>query len=106
MLCTSRQIRLPLSFDEYILFNSNTTKQPIQKYIDHQVLQMKTPSDNVLGLIVVRQVDRAVDGLWLYALLMLDEIEKNAQCCAHPTSSAKHPPWFTQLYTQLLRSKE
>ena len=76
MLCTSRQTRLPLSFDEYISSDPNTTKQLIQKYVDHRVPQMKTLSDGVLGLTVVRQVSRAADGLWPYARLMLDGIEK------------------------------
>ena len=76
MLCTSRQMGLPLSIDEYISFDSNTRKQPIQKDVDHWVLKMKTLSASVLGLIVVRPVIRAADSLWLYARLMLDEIEK------------------------------
>ena len=59
MLITSRQMHLPFSFDEDLVFDSKTTNQPIQKYVDHRVLQLKTLSDGVLGLIVVRQITRA-----------------------------------------------
>ena len=106
MLFTSRQMHLSFSFDEDLLFNSDTSKQPIQKYVDHRVLQMKTLSDGVLGLIVVRQITRAADGLWLYARLMLDEIERLPSAALIQRHLRNVPHGLLQLYTQLLRSKE
>ncbi len=106
MLFTSRQMQSPFSFDEDLLFDSNSTNQPIQKYIDHRVLQMKTLSEGVLGLIVVRQITRAADGLWLYARLMLDEIEKLPSTTLIQRHLRNIPQGLTQLYTQILRSKE
>ena len=97
---------MPLSFDECISSDSNTTKQPIQKYINHRVLHMKTLSDGVLGLIVVSQVIRAADGLWLYVRLMLDEIEKSPSAALIQRHLRNVPLGLTQLYTQILRSKE
>ena len=46
-------MRLPVSYGHYISFDSNTSQQPILKYIDYRVLQLKTLSDGVLGLIIV-----------------------------------------------------
>ena len=106
MLCTSRQMRLPLSFDEYISFDSSTTKQPIQKGIDHWVLKMKTLSAGVLGLIVVRPVIRAADSLWLYAQLMLDEIEELPSAALNQRHLRNILLGPRQLYTQIFRSKE
>lgn len=106
MLFTSRPMHLPFCFDEDLLFDSQTTNQPIQKYVDHRVLQMKTLSDGVLGLIVVRQITRAADGLWLYARLMLDEIERLPSAALIQRHLRNIPHGLTQLYTQILRSKE
>lgn len=106
MLFTSRHMQFPLSFDEDLLFDSNTANEPIQKYVDHRVLQMKTLADGVLGLIVVRQITRAADGLWLYARLMLDEIEKLPSAAFIQRHLRNIPHGLTQLYTQILRSKE
>ena len=106
MLFTSRPMQLPFSFDEDLLFDSKTTNQPIQKYVDHRVLQMKTLSDGVLGLIVTRQITRAADGLWLYARLMLDEIERLPSAALIQRHLRSIPHGLTQLYTQILKSKE
>lgn len=106
MLFTSRQMHVPFSFDEDLVFDSKLTNQPIEKYIDHRVLQMKTFSDGVLGLIVTRQITRAADGLWLYARLMLDEIEKLPSAVLIQRHLRNIPHGLTQLYTQILRSKE
>ena len=106
MLFTSRQMRLPFSFDEDLVFDSKLTNQPVQKYIDHRVLRMKTLSDGVLGLIVTRQITRAADGLWLYARLMLDEIERLPSAALIQRHLRNIPHGLTQLYTQILRSKE
>ena len=106
MLFTCRQMQLPFSFDENLLFDSDTANQPIRKYVDHRVLQMKSLSDGVLGLIVVRQILRAADGLWLYARLMLDEIEKLPSAALIQRHLWNIPYGLTQLYTQILRSKE
>ena len=106
LLCTSRQMHLPFSFDEDLVFDSQTTNLPIQKYVDHRVLQMKTLSDGVLGLIVIRQISRAADGLWLYARLMLDEIERLPSAALIQRHLRNIPRGLTELYTQILRSKE
>lgn len=106
MLFTSRQMHLPFSFDEDLVFDSKLTNQPIQLYIDHRVLRMKTLSDGVLGLIVTRQITRAADGLWLYARLMLDEIERLPSAALIQRHLRNIPHGLTQLYTQILRSKE
>jgi len=96
----------PYSFDEDMLFESQSTSGPIHKYIDHRVLQMKALSDGVLGLIVTRQVSQAADGLWLYARLMLDEIERLPSAALIQRHLRNIPHGLTQLYTQILRSKE
>lgn len=106
LLFTSRQMPISYPFDEDMLFESQSTSGPIHKYIDHRVLEMKTLSDGVLGLIVTRQVSRAADGLWLYARLMLDEIENLPSAALIRRHLRSVPQGLTQLYTQILRSKE
>ena len=106
MLFTSRQMQLPFSFDEDLLFDSKSTSQPIERYVDHRVLQMKTLSDGVLGLIITRQISRAAEGLWLYARLMLDEVETLPSAALIQRHLRNIPHGLTQLYTQILRSKE
>ena len=50
---------------------------------------MKTLSGLGLRIIVIHQVSDAADGLWLYARLMLDEVQKTAQCSIRPTPPAE-----------------
>ena len=101
MLFTSPQKYLPFSFDEDLVFDSKLTNQPIQKYIDHRVLRMKTLSDGVLGLIVIRQINRAADGLWLYARLMFDEIERLPSAALIQRHLRNIPHGLIQLYTKI-----
>ena len=86
--------------------SKNDSKQPIQRYIDHRVLQTKTLSDSVPGLAVIREVIRAAEGLWLYARLMLDEIETLPSATLIQRHLRSIPLGLTQLCIQLSRSKE
>lgn len=99
-------MRLPFSFDKNIELESQSIYQAIHKYIDHRVLQMRTIPDTVLGMMVVRQVSGAADGLWLYARLMLDEIERLPSAALIRRHLRNVPHGLTQLYTQMLQSKE
>ena len=57
-------------------------------------------------MMVVSQVSDAADGLWLYARLMLDEIESLPSAALIHRNLQNIPHGLTQLYTQILRSKE
>ena len=106
MLNTSRQMELPCSFDENVSLNSKMTKHPIQKYVGHGLLQMKTLSDTVLRLMIVRQIVCAADSLCLHARLTLDEIEKLPSAALIQRHLRNIPLGLTQLCNQIVLSKE
>jgi len=106
LVFTSRQIQTMHSFDEEVTLGSMSTQKPIRQYVSHRVLRMKTLHDDGLDQVVVRHVSREADGLWLYARLMLDEIESLLSAALVRRHLQSIPHGLTQLYTQILRSKE
>ena len=106
MIFTSRHMQLPFSCDEDLILESQSSKRPIQEYIENRAQDFKSLCDVPLRMIVVRYVSRAADGLWLYARLMLDEIEKLPSIEIIKRHLQNIPQGLTQLYTQILQSKE
>ena len=106
LIFTSRDIPLPFDFDEDMIFEANSPNQPIQRYVQDRVLHVKTLSDPALAMTVVRRVSRAADGLWLFARLMLDEIE-SLPSAEHVQRHLRNVPHgLTQLYTHILATRE
>ena len=106
LIFTSRPIQTSLSFDEVITVQSADTDYPIRRYVDQRVGRMKGLSHDGLDKMVIHEVSDAADGLWLYARLMLDEIEKLPSAALIKYHLERLPHGLTQLYTQILRSKE
>ena len=106
LIFTSRQMPLTFSFGERLMFEQETCNIPIRQYIEHRVFQMETIPDEALKANVVHQISVAADGLWLYARLMLDEVQKLPSTILIERHLSKIPRGLTQLYTQIFRSKE
>ena len=103
---TSRQIQLPFSFDKTITLDAHSADKQVRKYIDHRVSRIETISGSDLGKMVVREISSAADGLWLYARLMLDDIQRFPSKALIQRHLRNIPHGLSQLYTQVLRSKE
>ena len=67
---------LAFAFDESLMFEQETSNIPMRQAIEHRVFQMETIPNEALQAQVVQQTSAAADGLWLYARLMLDEVQK------------------------------
>ena len=88
------------------MFEQETSNIPICQYTQHRVFQMETILNKALKANVVQQISAAADGLWLYARLMLDEVQKLPSTILIERHLSKIPHGLTQLYTQIFRSKE
>lgn len=106
LIFTSRQMPLAFPFGERLMFEQETSHIPIRQYIEHRVFQMETIPNKALKANVVQQISVAADGLWLYARLMLDEVQKLPSTILIERHLSKIPHGLTQLYTQIFRSKE
>lgn len=106
LVVTSRKMPLSVTFDEEMIFEVQSSDQPIYEYISHRVHYMKALSDGALARRVVREVSQAADGLWLYARLILDEIERLPSAVFIQRHLRNVPRGLTQLYTQILQAKE
>ena len=106
MICTCRQMQTSLTFDVNVELEPRRTDQLIQNNIEHRATHTKTLSGNELGAMAVHQVSDAVGGLWLYARLVLDEIEKLPSAVLIQWHLQSIPHGLTQLYTKILHSKE
>ena len=106
MIFTSRPIQTSFGFDAIMALDASSVDTLIGKYIEHRVLQMKRLSGSALSMMIVDRISGAADGLWLYARLMLDEIEKLPSAALIERHLGNVPHGLTQLYTQILHSKE
>ena len=103
---TIQPVEMSYKFDEDIVLAQKYTIRPMKKNVEHRALQMKTRSDLGLRTIVIHQVSDAADGLWLYARLMLDEVQRMPSAASVRRHLQKVPRGLTQLYSQILRTKE
>ena len=106
LIFTSRQMPLAFPFGESLMFEQETSNIPIRQYIQHRVFHMETIPNKALKAKVVQEISAAADGLWLYARLMLDEVQKLPSTILIERHLSKIPRGLTQLYTQIFRSKE
>lgn len=105
LFLTSRPVEVSYKFDDDLVLAQKYTIRPIRKYVEHRALQMKTLSDLGLRTIVISQVSDAADGLWLYARLMPDEVQRMPSAASVQRHLQKVPRGLTQLYSQILRTK-
>ena len=106
LIFTSRQMPLAFPFGESLTIEQEASNIPIRRYVQHRVFQMATVPNNALKAKVIEQISAAADSLWLYARLMLDEVQRLPSTILIERHLSKIPQGLTQLYTQVLRSKE
>ncbi|KAL4786488.1 hypothetical protein BJX76DRAFT_355037 [Aspergillus varians] len=84
----------------------STVQQPVVAYVKKRVGQCQNIRATPLGQQVLNSVSAATDGSWLYAKLILDEIER----LPSPASVARHlqsiPSGLVQLYHKIFSTVE
>ncbi len=106
LIFTGRQMPLAFTFGESLMIEEEASNIPIRRYVQHRVFQMATIPNKTLKAKVIQQISAAADGLWLYARLMLDEVQRLPSTILIERHLSKIPQGLTQLYTQIFRSKE
>ncbi|KAL2843164.1 hypothetical protein BJY01DRAFT_197576 [Aspergillus pseudoustus] len=84
----------------------STVQQPVVAYVKQRVAHLQHIRETPLGQQVFKNVSTATDGSWLYAKLILDEIER----LPTPASVARHlkniPTGLVQLYHTIFSTVE
>ena len=106
LIATSRQMKLDDLWNDVHLMEEQRGDRSIQSYVESRVAQIKIISGDKLGKVVALKVSRAADGLWLYARLMMDEIEKLPTKALIQRHLTEKPHGLTHLYTQILQNSE
>ena len=76
LIFTSRPMPLDFTFGASLMIEQEASNIPIRRYVQHRVSEMATIPDKALKTKVIEQICAATDNLWLYARLMLDEVQK------------------------------
>ncbi|KAL6715489.1 hypothetical protein ACLMJK_006450 [Lecanora helva] len=106
IIVTCRPVQIIFPFDHVLDMDSASSGGSIKQYIERRLSQIQTWSDDGLKMTLVNQIASEADGLWLYARLMLDELERLPSAALIQRNLRFLPHGLTQLYTQILRSKE
>ncbi|KAM3072408.1 hypothetical protein ACMFMG_009211 [Clarireedia jacksonii] len=91
---------------EEIVISANDVRDPIWNYVRARVDACSTISGTPLGHEVYNVVGSAADGLWLYARLMMDEIERLPSAAAIRRQLQDIPNGLVQLYEQIFSTME
>ncbi|PQE19469.1 Vegetative incompatibility HET-E-1 protein [Rutstroemia sp. NJR-2017a WRK4] len=94
-----------LPFEE-IVISANDVRDPVWEYVRARVDGCSTISGTPLGNEVYNVVASAADGLWLYARLMMDEIERLPSAAAIRRQLQDLPTGLVQLYEQIFSTME
>ncbi|KAI1209282.1 uncharacterized protein F4807DRAFT_102421 [Annulohypoxylon truncatum] len=84
----------------------NLETESIKTYIYTRVQRNPVIRDKVIGKQVADYVVSAAQGLWLYARLMMDDIDRLPSIGQIQKQLAMLPKGFTELYTQIIRTTE
>jgi hypothetical protein len=105
VLITSRPMALSFEANHNIrIDNVQGTDAFIKTYISRRVNANNNLKGSNLGDRVISEVSRAADGLWLYARLMMDEIERLASGTLVERQLQRIPRGLTEIYTQILQT--
>ncbi|KAG4219289.1 hypothetical protein PC116_g32231, partial [Phytophthora cactorum] len=78
----------------------------VNSYILSRVQNNPIIRDTKVGALVVDYVTSATKGLWLYARLMMDDIDRLPSVGQIQKQLSVLPRGFTELYTQIIRTTE
>ncbi|KAI2469812.1 hypothetical protein F4781DRAFT_431029 [Annulohypoxylon bovei var. microspora] len=89
-----------------ILRIGNLEIEGVKTYIHTRVQRNPVIRDTVVGKQVADYVASAAQGLWLYARLMMDDIDRIPSTGQIQKQLTILPKGFTELYTQIIRTAE
>ncbi|KAL4790954.1 hypothetical protein BDV19DRAFT_316648 [Aspergillus venezuelensis] len=85
---------------------ASSVRQPVRSYIQERVTQLRHIRDTPLGEQVLKEVSKATDGSWLYARLILDEIERSPSPGSVARQLQNIPTGLVDLYRTIFTSVE
>ncbi len=89
-----------------LIMRPTSASQYIHEYIQRRVHKIDTVADTNIETKIVRQISQASDGLWLYARLMIDEVERAPSQEIVEKRLNSLPHGLSDLYTQIVQSCE
>jgi hypothetical protein len=89
-----------------VLTLDNIEKVSIDRYIKERVERNPILRNSKLGQEVATSVSKAANGLWLYARLMMDDIDRSPSDGQVLKQMNTLPRGFTELYTRILKTNE
>ena len=89
-----------------LIMRPTFASQHIHEYIQQRVHQMDTVANTNIETKIVRQISQASDGLWLYARLMIDDVERAPSKEIIEKRLDSLPHGLSDLYTQIVQSCE
>jgi len=88
-----------------LIISPNNIRGLIWNYVDNRVAKCKNIHDTPLGLRVKSEVTAAANGLWLYARLMMDEIQRLPSKPSIERQLLNIPRGLSELYQQIFDAK-
>jgi hypothetical protein len=104
-LFDQRFLHTPLPRKELAVLPEHV-RQPILAYVRERVSQCKHISGTAFGHRVLRKVTAAADGSWLYARLMMDEIQRLPSVTSVERQRLNTPNSLVQLYQRIFETME
>lgn len=81
-------------------------RRPVWDYVEKRISQCKQINGTELGYLVHTEVARTADGSWLFARLMMDEIQRLPSAASIQRQLQHIPNGLAQLYQQMFASME
>jgi NACHT domain len=89
-----------------LVISSIHVAEPVRGYVLNRVSQSKYLKGTELGHMVYERVTRAADGSWLYARLMMDELQRLPSAASVQRQLQNIPSGLAQLYVQIFTTME
>lgn len=81
-------------------------RRPVKAYVQERVYRCKHISGGPLGRIVLQKVAAAADGSWLYARLIMDEIQRLPSAASVQRQLENIPNGLVQLHSRIFATME
>jgi nucleoside phosphorylase len=81
-------------------------RRPVKAYVQERIYRCKHIGHSALGRIVLREVSAAADGSWLYARLMMDEIQRLPSAASVQRQLENIPNGLVQLHSRIFATME
>jgi hypothetical protein len=81
-------------------------RRPVRAYVQERIHRCKHIGGNSLGRIVLQKIVAAADGSWLYARLMMDEIQRLSSAASVQRQLENIPNGLVQLHSRIFATME